>query len=343
MHDSHDGDDHRPAEAGFRMADVGAKTVTARRAAALGHIDVGETAAARIRAGTMPKGDPLPLAETAGLMGAKRTSELIPLCHPLPLDHVALDCRLAADDNRVEVTCVVAVEAKTGVEMEALAGVQAALLTVYDLCKPVDPALTIEGSRLLFKEGGKSGYWEHPAGVPEHLRERLRPAAPELPLTGLTAAVVTVSDRAAEGTYEDRSGPALAEALAAAGCGIVAREVVADDAPALQALLERCIDEHRPDLVLTTGGTGLSPRDITPEAVASLSSRTVPGLAELLRQAGARHTPMSWLSRSLAGVVGDSLVITLPGSTRGVRQSLAALLPVLPHACRIVGRGTHND
>ena len=151
----------------YRMVDVGAKNVTRRRAIATGRIRLGPVAFPMVRDRRLPKGDPLVLAETAGILAAKKTADLVPLCHPLGLDHVVLAFELDSDDESVTVLCQAATAARTGVEMEALAGVQVALLTIWDLAKQVEPALAIDDVRLLLKEGGKSGRWIHPDGLPE--------------------------------------------------------------------------------------------------------------------------------------------------------------------------------
>lgn len=150
----------------YRMVDVGGKGITRRRAIATGRIVLGSTAFPMVREGTLPKGDPLVLAETAGILAAKQTAGLIPLCHPLGLDHVELAFVPEPGDEAVRVFCQASTSARTGVEMEALTGVQVALLTIWDLAKQVEPALAIDGVRLLLKEGGKSGHWEHPDGLP---------------------------------------------------------------------------------------------------------------------------------------------------------------------------------
>ncbi|MFY7929490.1 MAG: cyclic pyranopterin monophosphate synthase MoaC, partial [Oligoflexus sp.] len=148
------------ADEAFRMIDVGAKVVTARRALAEGWIELSSTVLERVKTRTLPKGDALVLAEVAGILAAKNTSLLIPLCHPLPLDAVLVRCEV--HDHGVRVEAEARAHAKTGVEMEALVAVQAALLTIYDLCKGLDPALTLGHIRLVRKEGGKSGLWIHP-------------------------------------------------------------------------------------------------------------------------------------------------------------------------------------
>ena len=143
--------------AAFHMADVRHKPPTARRAVAVGELHAGAQAFAAIVERRLPKGDALLMAEVAGIQGAKQAAQLMPLCHPLLLEFVQVRCLPVPERHAIRVYCEVGTEARTGVEMEALAGLNAALLTLYDLTKPVEPALSISGIRLLFKEGGKSG------------------------------------------------------------------------------------------------------------------------------------------------------------------------------------------
>lgn len=162
---------------GFHMADVRAKPVTARRAVAVGELHAGK-AWALIVERRLPKGDALVMAEVAGLQGAKQASALMPLCHPLLLDYVDVRCVPVPEREAIRVYCEVATTARTGVEMEALAGVSAALLTLYDLTKPVKPDLCITGVHLLFKEGGKKGLWLCPQGLTEDETRHYRPQPP---------------------------------------------------------------------------------------------------------------------------------------------------------------------
>ena len=153
----------------FKMVDVSAKKETFRRALASGKIYVGDKVFNMIKNNEMPKGDPISLAEVSAVLGVKKTSELIPLCHPLPIDHTATKIIMHDEDNSLEVFCVVSAVAKTGVEMEAIMGVNAALITIYDLSKIVNPNLKIDNVKLLIKEGGKSGLWTNPDGLPKFL------------------------------------------------------------------------------------------------------------------------------------------------------------------------------
>jgi molybdenum cofactor biosynthesis protein MoaC len=158
---------------GFKMADVAAKPITRRKALAAGRILVGKQAFERLEAGDLPKGDALTLAEFAGLQGAKQTPSLLPLCHPIALNRVMVQTQLSREHQAVDVYCLAEIAERTGVEMEALTGVSVALLTIWDLVKPLNAALEISGTRLLYKSGGKSGVWEHPEGLPPEARKML--------------------------------------------------------------------------------------------------------------------------------------------------------------------------
>ena len=315
---------------GFHMADIRRKHPSARRAVAVGELHAGQAGFAAIIAKTLPKGDALAMAEVAGLQGAKNAPQLMPLCHPLALEYVDVRCVPVPVRNAIRVYCETALTARTGVEMEALAGVSAALLTLYDLTKPVEPALSIETVRLLFKEGGKKGLWIHPAGMTADEHAHYRPQAAAR-LDGESVAVITLSDRASAGEYEDRSGTVLEERLLALGA-VVHRRVLPDGIEPLAAAL-REEAEHGTALVLCTGGTGLGPRDLSPEALGSIATREVPGLSELLRSASSVHTPLAWLSRARSALIGDNtLVVMLPGSPKAVIQGMDILGPLLPHA-----------
>ena len=316
-----------------RMVDVGAKPATARRAVARGSLRMSGRAFARLKAGTLPKGDPFPLAQAAGLAAAKRASEAIPLCHPLPLDQVRVWLETDAALPGAHALCEARATAKTGVEMEALSGVSGALLSLWDCVKAVDPALEMSRIHLVVKEGGKSGVWTNPASRPAPVRSA-KPAR----LWG-RAAVVTVSDRCSRGKAADLSGPAAAAGLRAMGLRTGKPLVVPDEREEIERAIRRRAASA--DVVLLTGGTGLGPRDVTPEAVAAVCDRLIPGIGEALRAAGAGSTPLAVLSRSVAGQLGRSIVVALPGSRGGVADGLAVLEALLPHAVHVARGGDH--
>lgn len=320
------------------MADIRGKRPTRRRAVAVGELHAGADAFAAIVERRLPKGDALVMAEIAGLQGAKQASVLMPLCHPLLLELVRVRCVAVPSRSAIRVYCEVATEARTGVEMEALAGASAALLTLYDLTKPVEPALSIEAVRLLFKEGGKKGLWMHPSGMDDEERAHYRPRG--LPrLDGIACHAITLSDRCAAGEATDESGPELVRALEGLGARVTHELLVDGVEPLRSRLLELAAQGTR--LCICTGGTGIGPRDRTPEALSLAGSVEVEGLAELFRSESRHFTPLAWLSRARAVRIDSMLVIALPGSPRAVRQGMEILSPLLAHALAMIDGAGH--
>jgi cyclic pyranopterin phosphate synthase len=316
---------HLDEEGAPRMVDVGAKPVTARRAVAAATVRMRRDVLAALLDAGGPKGDAFVTARLAGIGAAKRTSDLIPLCHPLPLDLVEVTLVPDASEGTVRITAEARATARTGVEMEALTAATIAALTLYDMAKALQRDIVIERVELLEKSGGRSA---------DHGMESL-PAAEH------DAVVVTCSNRSAAGEREDASGPALVGMLREAGFSVApAAVVVADDETEIATLLARLADAgHR--LILTTGGTGLTPSDVTPAATRRMIEREAPGLAELMRAAGMTSTPMAALSRGVVGSRGRTLIANLPGSPSGATESLTALLPVLRHALEQLAGGDH--
>lgn len=317
---------HVAADGRVRMVDVGDKPPTQRRAVAEGRVRISPALAQAIQANTLQKGNLLETARLAGIQAAKRTDELIPLAHPLELNFVDVAARL--EGHSVYLRAEVRVLGPTGVEMEALTAVSVAALTVIDMGKALDRGMVIESIRLLEKSGGRSGDYQAGAMV--------QPAAtsPTTLSPPMRAAVLTVSDRCSQGLTVDTSGPALArllkEQLAAevmtTACTADQRDAIASQLRAWSAL------EPPPDVILTTGGTGLASRDVTPEATLEVLERRHDGLMELIRARTAEKTPRAYLSRGVAGTLGRSLILNLPGSERGAVECLQAVAELLPHA-----------
>jgi cyclic pyranopterin phosphate synthase len=320
---------HLGGDGAPHMVDVGAKPVTPRRAAASGAVRFRPEVLATLLDAGGPKGDAFVVARLAGIAAAKRTSELIPLAHPIPLDRV--DVELSADraTGLVTIRGEASATARTGVELEALTAVSLAALTLYDMAKALQRDIVIERIELLSKEGGRSGAWSRDGESVAASQERHE------------AAVITCSTRAAAGERTDESGPAVVAALRAAGFEVAPQVLLlSDDEEQIAAAIVALADAGT-RLVVTTGGTGLTPGDVTPSATRRVIDRDVPGLAELMRAAGIASTPKAALSRGLVGARGETLVLNLPGSPRGASESLNALLPVLRHALEQLAGGDH--
>ncbi len=296
------------------MIDITNKRVTLRRAVAEATVVVGPGIAEAIRSGQVPKGSVVDVTRAAALLGIKRTPDLLPFCHPIPIEHGEVSVEV--DDGLVRVRVEVAAIARTGVEVEAMVGAAVAALNVYDMVKPLDAGASIGEVRLVEKKGGKSDHAEH--------FDRT-----------VTAGVLVVSDSVAAGTKEDRAGVGVRELLASHGIEIAATEVVPDEPAEIESRLLRWCDEDRLDFVFVVGGTGLGPRDTTPETVRPLLDREIPGLAEAVRSYGRERTPLADLSRTVGGQRGTTVVVAVAGSTRGAREAVQALMPWLRHLLKV--------
>ncbi|WP_063055535.1 bifunctional molybdenum cofactor biosynthesis protein MoaC/MoaB [Nocardia salmonicida] len=351
---------HVDREGRARMVDVSAKADTTRIAVAAGELQTTAEVIALVRAEGMPKADVLSTARLAGIAGAKKTSELIPLCHQLALSSVKVEFGFTETTITVEATAKT--KGPTGVEMEALTAVAVAGLTLHDMVKAVDPAAVMNGVRLVTKEGGKHGHWVRPesrsetgapaldrlaqvnagAGVEPTLSTRTDAATESADSQDFsrTAVVVVASTGTAAGTRTDTTGPVLVDWLTAQGFSVRGPLVYAD--AEIAAGLADALSAA-PALVVSTGGTGASPTDATPEATRAVLDRELPGVADAIRQRGTAKFPLAALSRGVAGLAGRTVVVNLPGSPGGVKDGIAVLEPLLDHLlAQVAGGGNHE-
>ncbi len=305
----------------FKMIDVGRKRPTRRLAIAKGKIYMNEKAFNAIANKTLPKGDVIALAEAAGILGAKQTPNMLIMCHTLLVDQALVTCVLNKKENSVTAYSQVIAFAKTGVEMEALAAVNSALLTIWDLTKGTDPYLKIADVSLLLKTGGKSGVWKGKEELPEFLQNQV----PQYDLEDKKVAICTISDRASSKEYEDLSGATLNKLVEESNGEVLHYSVIPDDKETIKnKVLEICSNE-KIDLLITTGGTGPGKKDVTPEALEEIKNRTLNGFGEYLRQESLHFTDTAWLSRSNAYIVNKTLVVTFPGSPKACKECFSII------------------
>ncbi len=268
----------------------------------------------------VPKGDVFSFAKVAALFGVKKTSELIPDCHPLPVEYT--DVRFNITDFKITIEVEVHTIYKTGVEVEAMHGASIAALTLYDMLKPIDKNVVIQQIQLKSKTGGKTD-------KKSYLNK------------GLQAAVIVCSDTVSANKAEDKAGIAVIEALKKLDIQVPVYKVIPDDSTAI----EEQVSANTKDgiqLLIMVGGTGVSLRDITPDTVKPLLDRELDGIMETARRYGQERMPYAMLSRSVAGLINQTLVLTFPGSLSGATEYMDALFPQVLHVLEVIAGDRHG-
>ncbi|WMI65410.1 bifunctional molybdenum cofactor biosynthesis protein MoaC/MoaB [Aestuariibaculum sp. YM273] len=303
------------------MVDITHKNTTLRIATAQAIVKVSkpETIEA-IKNDTVPKGNVLAMSKAAGLLGVKRTPDILPDCHPLPIEYTGVEYEM----NGLEITILFTIKTiyKTGVEVEAMHGASVIALNMYDMLKPIDKGIEIHAIKLLNKKGGKSDF-----------KNRFR--------TDIKAAVIVCSDTISAGEKEDKAGKAIIEKLEFSNVKVEDYIIIPDELEIIQNKA-KAYQEAGIDLVIYTGGTGLSNRDVTPEALIPILDRRIPGIEEAIRNYGQDRTPYAMLSRSVAGTIKNTLILALPGSTNGAKESMDAVFPSILHIFGVL-RGARHD
>jgi len=309
---------HLDNNGNIAMVDVSGKPGTLRTARASGYILMQPETIELLSRDALPKGNVLTTAKLAGIMAAKNTAHLIPLCHQLNLSWA--DIVFDVQKERIAIVATVKTKESTGVEMEALTAVTVAALTIYDMCKAVDKSMEIGSIILEKKTGGKTDK-----------SDGYRPKT----------SILVLSDSVSSGRAVDRSGKLLREGFEAAGCPVGEVRVIADNQEEIISVIDEWTG-NGVELIITTGGTGLGPRDVTVDVLLSKFSRRLTGIEQALFHWGQGKTRTAMLSRLAAGMVGSSMVICLPGSSGAVSDALEVLLPAIFHAFAMIKGEGHS-
>ncbi|QQG46972.1 MAG: bifunctional molybdenum cofactor biosynthesis protein MoaC/MoaB [Candidatus Azosocius agrarius] len=321
----------------YSMINISDKNFSYRRSIAVGSICLNCDTYKLILEKKVLKGDPLILAEVAGIIAVKKTHDLIPLCHPILLEEVKIFLVMNDDIKTIDVYCYVSTTSKTGVEMEALTGVSVSLLTIYDLVKMYSAYFCISNIKLLFKDGGKNGLWLNDNIIlPHFLKNKLDIF--DKYLLDFNIIVIIISDRASNGIYEDKSAEILKNILQKLGAKVIYCTIIYDNEILIIKTIKDLVKKYNVNCIITSGGTGITSKDLTVNAIKLLCDYCIPGFGEILRFKGELYNKYSWLSRCLAAVYKDILIVTFPGSPKSISECLLILKHILPHSLKMINK-----
>ena len=290
------------------MIDISDKLISERTATSSGLIKMSKETIEFIRNDNIPKGNVFTIAKIAGIQAAKKTSELIPLCHQLNISWI--DISFEIKNQNILVKSVAKTKEATGIEMEVLTATSIACLTIYDMCKSIDKKIKILEVKLDNKTGGKKS---------------INYFSPQ-------TAIITLSDSRYKKT--DLSGKILKEGLKNNGCKLEYYNLIPDDEKKLKFEVESLVKKDF-NLIVTTGGTGVGPRDITVETINPMLSQRLNGVEQALHNYGRKKTSTAMLSRLIVGRILNTFIICLPGSTSAIKDALNVLMPHFLHVYQI--------
>jgi cyclic pyranopterin monophosphate synthase len=299
------------------MINISHKRNSLRYAKASGTLFTTDDVISKIRNGEIPKGDLLEIARAAGIQAAKKTSEWIVFCHSMPIDWVGISYEFTDES----MTVIAEVEAvwKTGVEMEAVTAVMGTLMNAYDMLKPLDAEITMGEITLVEKRGGKSD-----------MRDTFDPP--------VKTSLISVDSDKKEGRRADRSASVILESLHGKPVEVVSEHQLEEDEEQVRKMLTDLTNSGECELIFLCGSTGPAPKDVVPKVIREISDREVPGIAHAMHQYGLERTPFAMISDQVAGIRNGVLMVALPGSERGARESMDALFPGMLHIFKTLRR-----
>lgn len=301
------------------MVDITHKSNTLRTATAQAIVQVSTLDTIKaIENNQVPKGNIFEMSKAAGLLAVKKTPELLPDCHPMPIEFTGVEYEIR--DLEIIIKVTVKTIYKTGVEVEAMHGASVVALNIYDMLKPIDKGIEIKTIKLLEKTGGKSSF-------------------PIADISNLKVGILVCSDSLSKGEGIDKSGLVIKEKMQKFGLETSEINIISDDLEKIKNSVKDLV--KRNDIVILTGGTGLSSRDNTPEALLPLLDKRLLGAEETIRRYGQDRMPFAMLSRSIVGTINGTLILSLPGSSKGVAESLDAVFPALFHSFKIMKGEKH--
>lgn len=314
----------------YKIIDISKKKITYRKSCVYGSIYVGKKVFYLIKNKKIEKGDPLILSEISGINAAKNISNLILLSHQICIENIFFYNIMDEENFKIHVYCLVCANAKTGVEMEAMCAVSASLLTIYDLTKKLNPFIFIEKIKLIFKDGGENGLnLGSINNIPEKLKNYFKNNL--LNFKKMPVCVITMSDRAFSGYYKNLSGNIVFDFFNIRNSNIIKSIILPDKEIILKNVIKNISYNYDPNLIILTGGTGINKKDITNKVLSYLCKEKINGLNEFLRFNGSFYSSYSWLSLSFAGIYNNSIILSIPGNTNSILESLNSIEQILPH------------
>tara|TARA_B100001250_G_scaffold94033_1_gene78416 strand:+ start:5659 stop:6558 length:900 start_codon:yes stop_codon:yes gene_type:complete len=299
------------------MVDISDKVLSARVAIAQGKIFMDKKTIKSIEDKSLPKGDVLTVAKISGIQAAKKTYESIPMCHQINLSFI--DVSFIIETDCIKISAIAKTNEATGVEMEALSAVSNAALTIYDMCKSADKNMSISNISLIKKTGGKTSG-----------NTNYRPKV----------GIITLSDSVFSGKNKDLSGLILSNGFRDSGCKVEDTIILPDGSEELIPIIKEWSSKNV-ELILTTGGTGLGSRDLTTGIIEKIFDSKLPGVEQALHSYGYTKIKSAMLSRLLAGVMGKTIIICLPGSPGAVKDALNVLIPFIFHSFHMLRDEKH--